>query len=77
MILVEGELQTRQYKDKNGSDITVTELVVNTVHFTGEKKDATAFAPIEGSEPTAPPEPSIPHSASVPLVEECNDDYPF
>lgn len=37
MILVEGELQTRQYVDKNGSTQNVVELVVNSAHFTGEK----------------------------------------
>ncbi|MBQ7835506.1 MAG: single-stranded DNA-binding protein [Ruminiclostridium sp.] len=34
MILVEGELQTRQYTDKNGSTQTVVELIVDNVHFT-------------------------------------------
>jgi len=38
MILVEGELQTRQYTDKNGSTQTVVELVVDNARFTGEAK---------------------------------------
>ncbi len=38
MILVEGELQTRQYVDKNGSTQTVVELVVDNARFTGESK---------------------------------------
>lgn len=42
MILVEGELQTRQYNDKNGNPVTVTELVVDNTSFTGEKKDGKA-----------------------------------
>lgn len=41
MILVEGELQTRQYTDKNGNNVTVTELVVDSASFTGEKAQNT------------------------------------
>lgn len=39
MILVEGELQTRQYVDKNGNNQNVVELVVSSASFTGEKKE--------------------------------------
>lgn len=38
MILVEGELQTRQYKNKEGIEITVTELIADKANFTGEPK---------------------------------------
>lgn len=44
MIFVEGELQTRQYVDKKGSTQNVVELVISSVHFTGEKKEQTAAA---------------------------------
>ena len=37
MILVEGELQTRQYTDKNGVNVRVVEIVADQVCFTGEK----------------------------------------
>ncbi len=37
MILVEGEFQTSQYKDKNGNQSTWYELVAENVYFTGEK----------------------------------------
>lgn len=37
MILIEGELQTRQYTDKNGNPATWYEIVADKVHFTGEK----------------------------------------
>lgn len=42
MILVEGELQTRQYTDKNGSTQTVVELVASNVSFTGEAKQGSS-----------------------------------
>lgn len=37
MIMVDGELQTRQYVDKNGVTQNITEIVANSIHFTGDK----------------------------------------
>ena len=37
MILIEGEMQTRQYTDKNGNPATWYEIIVDNAHFTGEK----------------------------------------
>lgn len=37
MILVEGELQTRSYVDKNGQNVRIVEIVADQVCFTGEK----------------------------------------
>ena len=64
MILVEGELQTRQYDDKNGNKVTVTELIVDRASFTGEKKDGAN----QGD--------STPVSPNV-TTENTGDDYPF
>jgi single-strand DNA-binding protein len=41
LILLEGELQTRQYVDRNGQNRDVVELVVDTWAFTGESKQQT------------------------------------
>lgn len=41
MILVEGELQTSTYTDKNGNNVNVVELVVDQASFTGEKANNT------------------------------------
>lgn len=41
LIAIEGELQTRTYQDKNGSNRKVTEVVVKGTHFC-EKKQSTA-----------------------------------
>lgn len=69
MIMVEGELQTRQYVDKNGSTQNVVELVVSSAHFTGEKKEQAAAA--------APPT-SAPTQNNADFAEtEIDDDYPF
>lgn len=67
MILVEGELQTRQYTDKNGNTQNVVELVVGSAYFTGEKKEQAA--------------PPAAQAAQVPAAEYTESDtgepYPF
>ena len=64
-ILIEGELQNRSYKDKNGAEKWVTEIIVDRACFTGEKRgDSTS----ERAEPTA--------SAGNP-AGAAGDDYPF
>lgn len=47
MILVDGELQTRSYQDKNGVTRYVTEVSVHNAAFTGEKRE-------QGQEQAAP-----------------------
>jgi len=60
MILVEGELQTRQYVDKNGSNQTVVELVVDNARFTGEARQQSG-----GYAPQAPaPHPAEQYNAA-------------
>lgn len=83
MILVEGELQTRQYVDKNGNNQNIVELVVNNAHFTGEPK-ASSYSSYGAPPPptTAPPsshDASAISSGSVSdFVEaDSDDDYPF
>ena len=39
MIAVEGQLQTRTYQAKDGSNRYVTEVVADNVSFTGERRD--------------------------------------
>ena len=38
-ILVEGRLQTSKYKDKDGTERTATDVVVDNVEFAGGKRD--------------------------------------
>lgn len=88
MILVEGEMQTRQYTDKNGNPATWYEIIADHLYFTGEPKK-------ESSNAAAPPPPSPPPTsaaynntqkasstpAAAPPLEETpqisDDDYPF
>ena len=57
MILVEGELQTRQYVDKNNVTQNIVELIVDNARFTGEKAQggSSSYAPAQGF-PEPPPQ---------------------
>ena len=84
-ILVEGELQNRKYTDKSGVERWITEIVVDRVCFTGDKKP-------EGRErpplPEEPPTHKKQETADAPAPEQQQmtaesfaaataDDYPF
>lgn len=75
MILIEGEMTTRQYKDKNGNDATWYELVVERATFTGEPKQSGEYE--KAAEPL-PPIPSNPIGSVAEFAPEVtDDDYPF
>lgn len=42
LIALDGELQTRNYTDKDGNKRKATELLVSSAAFTGEKREAAA-----------------------------------
>ena len=75
MILVEGELQTRPYTDKNGNQATWYEVNAERVSFTGEKAaDKPEGAPPAAGQAAAPaPEQTAPTAPTAPA----DDDYPF
>lgn len=45
LIAVEGSLQTRQYRDKNGNNRTAVEVVANNISFAGAKRQDGQNAP--------------------------------
>lgn len=67
-ILIEGELQNRSYKDKNGVKKWLTEIIVDRATFTGEKKATGGSSNTDQADTTAP-ETAAPTQA--------DDDYPF
>ena len=79
MLLIEGEMQTQQYTDKNGNSATWYEMVAEKVYFTGEKNDTavhTASAPPTTITENAAMKPSTPQIEEPPAMPD-NDDYPF
>lgn len=90
MILVEGELQTRQYTNKDGVNVNVTEIVADQVCFTGEKSQGGSGSYSASGDPgygTPPPAsgsysaPSAPsesnNSGAADFSSADSDDYPF
>ncbi len=89
MILVEGELQTRSYVDKNNNTVYITEIIADRATFTGEKS-ATQNSPYQdypgNAAPAAPAHPAE-NSNTAPAVSQGSasdfmesaddDDYPF
>ena len=86
MILVEGEMTTRNYTDKNGNPATWYEIVADRCSFTGEpKQQSTGGYGDYGSAPlpSAPPAQSYsaPQPSAAPAADfspaATDDDYPF
>ncbi len=88
MIMVEGELQTRNYQDKNGNTVYVTEIIVDRATFTGEKSqtsspyqnypgNASVSAPAHPAE-TTNTTPAVSQGSASDFTETASDDdYPF
>lgn len=57
MILIEGEMQTRQYTDKNGNPSTWYEIQTDNAYFTGEKANNNGGGYSGGYNAPAPTEP--------------------
>jgi single-strand DNA-binding protein len=77
-ILVEGELQTRKWKDNQGNDRNATEVIVSQVHFVDSKNEsptATTYAGNSVSSAT----PSYAPVAKPPQFEDygSDDSLPF
>ena len=85
MIMIEGELNTRQYTDKNGNPSTWYEIVADRVSFTGEKSQGGSYGDSYGAPaPSVPPQYAAapaPAPAAAPASDfsaaESDDDYPF
>ncbi len=65
MILVEGTLQTNQYTDKNGVNVTRYEIVADRLSFTGEKAQGGSYSQTYGGNNYAP----APQQYSAPAQE--------
>ncbi|MGN0611603.1 MAG: single-stranded DNA-binding protein [Ruminiclostridium sp.] len=89
MILVEGELQTRSYVDKNGNNAYVTEIIADRATFTGEKsmQSSSPYQSYPGNTPAPAPAHPAESTNTAPTVSQGNngdfmesaddDDYPF
>lgn len=86
MILVEGELQTRQYTNKDGVNVNVTEIVADQISFTGSKSESGSGSYSASGDPgygTPPPESNSgasgasDSSGGADFSSADGEDYPF
>ena len=82
LIAVEGQLQSRTYQAKDGSNRYVVEVVADNVSFIGERRENSGQAPYANaySQPYAEPAPAPSYqSGSVDSFQEMpiDDDLPF
>ncbi len=75
MILVQGELQTRQYTDKNGNSATCYEIIADRLSFTGEGKKNETAAHDDSADSLYANNETTP--ADFPEEPPIDDDYPF
>lgn len=79
-ILVQGEVQTRSYEDKNGAKRTVVEIVADKVHFDGAKQDSRAQVPAAANAVNAAPPRKYEPAQGAPddfAVMDDDGDLPF
>ena len=69
-VLVEGKLRTKKYKNKDGVEVSSTEVVADNVQFLGGGKEA-------GGRPAAPAPDSDPFAAPPGGDGFVDDDLPF
>lgn len=82
MLAVEGQIQTRTYQAKDGTNRHVTEVVVDNASFTGERLDNSAGqygdTPSYQATATAPAVPAVPEASTNSSVDNLiDDDLPF
>lgn len=73
LILLEGELQTRSFDNKNGETQWITEVVVSKAEFTGEAKKNDNMP---GTPPVLAPVPSLSENTHFGGADT-NEDYLF
>lgn len=67
LLLIEGELQTRKYTDKNGAPAIWHEIIVENAYFTGEKSDRSAAQSNASEYTQAPPRQTAPQTQNYSL----------
>ena len=79
LIAVDGRLQSRNYTDKNGNNRTAIEILANSLHFAGSKKDNPGGAAQPNTAAQAPAQTN--YASGTPedfqVLEEGMDDLPF
>lgn len=75
LIAVEGQLQTRTYQAKDGTNRYVVEVVADNVSFTGERRDSQGGYSQSYSAPAAPAQPQAPAQPAPSYQSGSNSDF--
>ena len=80
LIAIDGQLQSRQYQAKDGTNRTVVEVVTDMVSFTGERRNDTNEGNYTPEPEVAVPPKFSPYNATQQEfveVDDLDDDLPF
>ncbi len=81
MICVIGNIQTRSWDGADGKKQYATDVIVEEVHFTGERRDGNANAGGGWQQPTSRPQETMPDFDSFDamgfIADASEDDLPF
>jgi single-strand DNA-binding protein len=81
LVLIEGRLQTRNWKDSTGNTKYRTEIVGESLQMGPKSAGSRSTRPTEGHEPTPEQEPQQPAQEEIPIIEEEGEidikDIPF
>lgn len=75
LIAVEGQLQTRTYQAKDGTNRYVVEVVADNISFTGERRDSQGGYSQSYSAPAAPAQPQAPAQPAPSYQSGSNSDF--
>ncbi|MBQ7504263.1 MAG: single-stranded DNA-binding protein [Ruminococcus sp.] len=75
LIAVEGQLQTRTYQAKDGTNRYVVEVVSDNISFTGERRDSQGGYSQSYSAPAAPAQPQAPAQPAPSYQSGSNSDF--
>ena len=79
LIAVEGRIQTRNYDNKDGNRVYITEVVVETMRMLESRGDRSAMNNLDSYAPSAPIREQINNEVDSPEIEYniSDDDLPF
>ena len=75
LIAVEGQLQTRTYQAKDGTNRYVVEVVADNISFTGERRDSQAGGYSQSYAAPAPVQPQAPAQPAPSYQSGTNSDF--
>jgi len=64
LVALDGSLQSRTYQDRDGNNRSVTEVIADSVYFTGDRRERNSNGSYGSYGAPMPQEPPVQHNAS-------------